>query len=181
MKRHPAALVPAKEAARELLKIAKHLRLFVDSTAQPVMPDGVRTISTFPPDQTEDFPVSTNYNDRTITIPDLFVDFHDWYYFAAQTIQGMPKTEIHWLRLTITATYDTSKAVGTYPPEAGVSTPVFEWTPDVPSLPMCSPTTPVSTGTDYYFYIAQVTAGTVTAVRSSRFIFGAPSEVPNPP
>lgn len=181
MKQEPCAFVPTKEAARELRKIARELRLFVEATPQPILPDGTRTVSTFPPDQTDSFPVSVDLNEQTMTIPDLFVDFFDWFYLPSRTIEDMPVTGTHWLRMVINATYDMTKAVGAEPPEAVVNTPTFNWIADDPSPDYTNPFPPVSTSTDYFFYLVQVTGGIVTATRDSRFVWGGPGEVPAPP
>ena len=185
MKQEPCAFVPTREGAKEILKIAKELRLVVDSTVQPVLADGTRTIATFPVDQTEDFPVTINVQRRTLTLPPLFVDFFDWFYYPAQEITEMPLTGVHWVRLVITATYDMTKAVGSFPPEAVVNATAtpnrFEWIADDPSPDYTNPFPPVATATEYYFHLAQVTNGVLTDVRASRFIWGGPSETPTPP
>lgn len=173
---HPASWVPARAVARDLLALARRLRLVAGSPeagSVARLADGSQAITAAVSiGTTTDFPCS--FAGGTVTLPLLIIDFHDWFYVAAQTVSGGSTTGTRWLRMAITARCNTptEEIEGLRPVNVTITAgPAFAWIdPAVSGTPDYQAGIPAFSAREYYWYLVKTEEGIITQTAASTYL-----------
>lgn len=184
----PAALIPYSRVARDLTHVARSLRLVRSGAGEGAviaLPDGRSSILDTRLDiQSSRFPIE-RINATTLVMPELIVDFHQWFPVPSAVVSFMPQSGDHWLSMAVAAAASTTYALdpNNAPVEVDLfpspkpSAPIYVWRETALGIGRFETGVAAGGARFYYWNLVHVEDGVITQVPESVFFYGEPPHI----
>lgn len=183
---HPAALVPSKAAAADLLQVAKDLRLVRGDAGEGAIIRGENYTMIREANKANEAAITANFPARiegfALFMPAMILNFFRWHVIPAQVVSIL-LTGDYWVRIVVNVTATADEALNNlFPVDVTWNDlPRLEVVPHAEPLPENAPGAGYGDLCDYYIYVLRITDGVITFVYPSTFINGGPIIATDPP